>query len=260
MTNILDKIMHNGTEYDLPEWIPSWWTDWQFLGKVSGDTAWADAPVTSVNSKTWAVTLDADDISDSATTNKFVTASDKTTWSGKQDALATQTAYTTKWTATKVPTISTNTLWQVTAITETDITFPVTSVWWSTGAVWLKTVNGSSLIWTGNISAWWITITKIATISANNQQTISGLGSYKIIVVAPVGSGNSCSTVCFPPTTDVLSASGSKWLFGAEMYSEYSWSLRYYGVSFQTTGSSKSWSSMDVSNSTFWSIIIYWIS
>lgn len=42
MANILDKIMHNGNEYDLPEWIPSWWTDWQFLGKVSGDTAWTD--------------------------------------------------------------------------------------------------------------------------------------------------------------------------------------------------------------------------
>ena len=43
--------------------------------------------VTSVNSKTWAVTLNADDISDSTTTNKFVTATDKTTWGNKQDAL-----------------------------------------------------------------------------------------------------------------------------------------------------------------------------
>ena len=65
--------------------------------------------VTSVNSKTWAVTLDADDISDTSTTHKFVT---------------TQTAYTTKWTSTKVPTITTNSLGQVTAITETDISYP----------------------------------------------------------------------------------------------------------------------------------------
>ena len=80
--------------------------------------------VTSVNSKTWAVTLNADDISDSSTTNKFVTASDKTTWSWKQDALSAQTAYTSKWTASKVPQITTNTLGQVTGITEVNISYP----------------------------------------------------------------------------------------------------------------------------------------
>ena len=47
--------------------------------------------VSSVNSKTGAVVLDADDISDSTTTNKFVTASEKTTWNAKQDALASGT-------------------------------------------------------------------------------------------------------------------------------------------------------------------------
>ena len=52
--------------------------------------------VTSVNSQTWAVTLDADDISDSTTTNKFVTATDKSTWSWKQDAL-TLPATPTQW-------------------------------------------------------------------------------------------------------------------------------------------------------------------
>jgi hypothetical protein len=52
--------------------------------------------VTSVNSKTWAVTLNADDIDDTNTTNKFVTASDKSTWSGKQDAL-TLPATPTNW-------------------------------------------------------------------------------------------------------------------------------------------------------------------
>ena len=34
----------------------------------------------------------------------------RATWSGKQDALTTQTAYTEKGTTTKVPQISTNTL------------------------------------------------------------------------------------------------------------------------------------------------------
>lgn len=76
--------------------------------------------VTSVNSKTWAVTLDADDISDSTTTNKFVTATDKSTWSGKQDALTlpatpTQWHLVTWWANNKsltdwwaVPTVPTN--------------------------------------------------------------------------------------------------------------------------------------------------------
>lgn len=68
MANILDKIMHNGDEYELPEWIPSGWTDWQFLGKVSGDTAWTDAPVTSVNWSTWAVTVNDTKVASSAPT------------------------------------------------------------------------------------------------------------------------------------------------------------------------------------------------
>ena len=127
--------------------------------------------VTSVNTKTWAVTLNADDISDSTTTNKFVTSADitklgnlswvntwdqsasdfdikdladstslRSTWSGKQDALSTQTAYSSKWTSTKVATITTNSLGQVTGISETSIAFPVTSVNGSTWSVtWLQT-------------------------------------------------------------------------------------------------------------------------
>ena len=63
-----------------------------------------------------------------------------TTIAWKQSALSTQTAYTSKGTATKVPTITTNNLWQVTGISETSITFPVTSVNGNTGAItWLQT-------------------------------------------------------------------------------------------------------------------------
>ena len=47
-----------------------------------------------------------------------------TEWNGKQDALTTQTAYSAKGSATKVPQITTNTLGQVTAITEVTITQP----------------------------------------------------------------------------------------------------------------------------------------
>lgn len=57
-------------------------------------------------------------------THRVVTDTEKTTWSGKQDALATQTAYMTKGSATKVPQITTNNLGQVTNITEVTITQP----------------------------------------------------------------------------------------------------------------------------------------
>ena len=68
----------------------------------------------------------------------LVTTWEKYTWNNKQNALTAQTAYTTKWTSTKVATISTNNLGQVTAITETSIAFPVTSV---NGNTWAVTVS-----------------------------------------------------------------------------------------------------------------------
>lgn len=43
------------------------------------------AGVTSVNNKTGAVVLDPDDLDDTETTNKFVTASEKSTWNWKAD-------------------------------------------------------------------------------------------------------------------------------------------------------------------------------
>lgn len=44
-----------------------------------------EAGVTSVNNKTGAVTLDPDDLDDTESTNKFVTASEKSTWNWKAD-------------------------------------------------------------------------------------------------------------------------------------------------------------------------------
>lgn len=65
------------------------------------------------------------------------------TW--KQDALTAQTVYTSQWTSTAVPTITTNALWQVTGIVETNIAFPVTSVNGSTGDItWLATTSDLS--------------------------------------------------------------------------------------------------------------------
>ena len=133
-----------------------------------------------------------------------------TTISWKQDALTAQTAYTSKGTATKVPTITTNALWQVTGITETSITFPVTSVNGSTWAVtWLqttwnlktslsdnsdsyypsqkavktavdwkqatlvswtniKTINWSSILWSGDLTVWTDYSRQTKTISSGN--------------------------------------------------------------------------------------------
>ena len=111
------------------------------------------APVTSVNTQTWAVVLDADDISDSTTTNKFVTAGDKTIWSWKQDALtlpATPTSWhiVTWWANNKtladgwaVPTIPSQT-WQSGKFLTTD---------W-TSASWWKIQETTSVTL---IAAWW---------------------------------------------------------------------------------------------------------
>lgn len=50
--------------------------------------------------------------------------SKQSTWDAKQDALAPQTAYSAKGSSTKVPQITTNSLGQVTLISEQDIAFP----------------------------------------------------------------------------------------------------------------------------------------
>lgn len=134
------------------------WSTIEF--SVADLVSWLQTEITSSNK------LDADLVDDSTSTNKFVTASDitklwnlswvntgdqsatdfdikdladstnkRSTWDWKQDALSSQTAYTSKGTSTKVPTITTNSLGQVTWITETAITFPVTSVNGNTWAI-----------------------------------------------------------------------------------------------------------------------------
>ena len=135
----------------------------------------------------------------------LVTTGDKYDWDNKQNALSTQTAYTTQWTSTAVPTITTNTLWQVTAITETNITFPVTSVnnntwavtvsefnpWWTatTGYVVTKTANwyewAAPTWWWGNFTtttatlttAWW----------SNGEQTVNvtWVTTSNTVIVSP---------------------------------------------------------------------------
>ena len=73
------------------------------------------------------------------TTESLVTTGEKYVWNNKQDALSTQTAYTSKGSATKVPQITTNTLGQVTGITEVTITQPPVN-----NATLTVTQNGTS--------------------------------------------------------------------------------------------------------------------
>ena len=51
--------------------------------EIDGKLGEIDSGVISVNEKTGVVTLDADDISDTSTDNKFVSATEKSTWNGK---------------------------------------------------------------------------------------------------------------------------------------------------------------------------------
>lgn len=82
----------------------------------------------------------------------LVTTWEKYTWNNKQNALTSQTAYTSKGSATKVPQITTNSLWQVTGITEVTITQPtvnnatITFTQWG-NSIWTMTTNQSSA-WT----------------------------------------------------------------------------------------------------------------
>lgn len=69
----------------------------------------------------------------------LVTTGDKYTWNNKQNALSTQTAYSAKGSATKVPQITTNSLGQVTGITEVIISQPTVN-----DATLTITQNGTS--------------------------------------------------------------------------------------------------------------------
>ena len=93
----MNRTQSNSWEYNSYEITSTWW----FLS-------------TNPN-KTWSSFTPT--VNNHPATKKYV--DDWLSW--KQWTLSTQTAYTSKWSATKVPQITTNTLWQVTEITEVDI-------------------------------------------------------------------------------------------------------------------------------------------
>ena len=102
MTNKITKVYKNWVEYDI---YASGWA--AGAGDVTWPSSSTDWDIALFNWATWKIIKDS--------------------WkklSDYQTALSTQTAYTSKGTATKVPQITTNTLWQVTGITEVTITHP----------------------------------------------------------------------------------------------------------------------------------------
>ena len=84
------------------------------LSNTSG-TNTGDETKATIQSKLWAA---------SSSASGYLTSTDWSTFNEKQDALTVQTAYTSKGTASKVPQITTNSLGQVTWITEVDINYP----------------------------------------------------------------------------------------------------------------------------------------
>lgn len=179
MANVISKIIKNWTEYQIYgsggaawAWDVTWpasSTNWHLAvfdwttGKVIKDwwavPSTADCVKTSWNqtiagTKTFSTSpvVPSKDTAASAS-NKTVVATEAQV-AKKQDALTTQTAYTSKWTSTKVPTITTNTLGQVTWITETNISFPVTEETVSSWDSWtnyvIKVSNTAPASWTAS--------------------------------------------------------------------------------------------------------------
>jgi hypothetical protein len=144
-----------------------------------------------------------------------------TALNAKQNTLATQTAYTSKWSATKVPQITTNTLWQVTWIAEVTITQPtktsdltndsgfITSSsvptkvsdltndsGYLTSATWVTSVNGSHWDVTVTVptktsdltnDSWFITSSSIPTdyVKTSWNQTINWTKTFGTSPVVP---------------------------------------------------------------------------
>lgn len=103
----------------------------KFLTTDGSAASWANVPagtVTSVRVQAGTGLASSQSTAQSSTLNTTISVASgyklptTTEWGNKQDKLTTQTAYTSKGSATKVPQITTNTLGQVTTITEVDIT------------------------------------------------------------------------------------------------------------------------------------------
>ena len=160
MTNKITKVYKNWVAYDI---YASGWA--AGTGDVTWPSSSTDADIALFN---WA-------------TGKII----KDSWkklSDYQTALSTQTAYSAKWTTTKVPQITTNTLWQVTTITEKSIAFPVTSVNGSTWAVTgLQTTSNLKTSLTDNSDSYYPSQKAVKTAVDGKQDTLVNQTNIKSI-------------------------------------------------------------------------------
>ena len=225
MSNVIKKVYKNWTEYQIyasawasvwqatssTAWVVKLWSDTSqsVAANTPSSTAWKTYAVQTNWSWQMVVNVPWDNTtytSKSAVSGwtdvSLVTTWEKYNWNNKQNALSTQTAYTSKWTAKKVPTITTNTLGQVTGIAETAIIFPVTSV---NGKTWALTVSEFSPSWTATTGYvvtktanwyWWaapsgwsttITVTLTSAWWSSNSQTVSATGvtASNTVIVSP---------------------------------------------------------------------------
>jgi hypothetical protein len=112
---------------------------WDDISDLNNDVWYiTSAPVSSVNSQTWAVVLDADDISDSSTTNKFVTQTDKDSWDWKQDKLVS-------W--TNIKTVNWNSI-----LGDGNLTISWLPAWWTNWQI-IMMVNGVAT-WVNPADVW----------------------------------------------------------------------------------------------------------
>ena len=140
--------------------------------------------------------------------NKFVTSTEKSTWNAKQDALTIQTAYTSKGSATKVPQITTNTLGQVTGITEVTISQPTVNNWtltikqngtsagtFTANQSWNSTIELTDTTYESKTAASWGTAVSLVTTGEkytwNNKASSSDIGNATITFKQ----GNSSTTI-----------------------------------------------------------------
>ena len=192
----------------------NWTSKWTFTANQStaATIELTDTTYTRWTATSWGTTL------------SLVNTWDMYNWNNKQDALTAQTAYTSKGTASKVPQITTNTLGQVTWITEVNISYPsqvsdtayasswnwVTATAPSKNAVYdkinamdttisskqdtlvnqtnIKSVNGNSLLWSGDLvlhSGTTASLTVNGWSSNAQTVTVSWVTASNYVIVSP---------------------------------------------------------------------------
>ena len=212
MTNKITKVYKNWVEYAI---YASGWA--AGTGDVTWPSSSTDADIALFDWATWKIIKDS--------------------WkklSNYQTALSTQTAYSAKWTTTKVPQITTNTLWQVTTITEKSIAFPVTSVNGSTWAVtWLQTTSNLKTSLSDNSDSYYPSQKAVKTAVDGKQPTLVSWTNIKTVNWnSLLGSGNlTISWWISNDTTWTTSTVTGIWAGSESEYSDLStksWTVLYF--------------------------------